>query len=119
MKKEIKVYIASPYTLGWMPTMIKVQMDAANELMDLGFCPFVPLLAHFLEIYNPRTEEDWMRTDLAYLKQSDAVLRLRPKDNEGNEVPSRGADLECKTAREYNIPIFESIDEIYEYFKDK
>lgn len=119
MKEEIKVYVASPYTLGWMPTMIKIQMDVSNELMDLGFCPFVPLLAHFLEIYNPRTEEDWLRTDLAYLKVSDAVLRLRPKDKDGNEIPSAGADLECKTARENNIPVFESIEELVEYFKNE
>jgi nucleoside 2-deoxyribosyltransferase len=114
--KEIKVYIASPYTNGWMPKMIRTQLDAADELIDLGFCPFVPLLAHFQEIYNPRTEEDWLRVDFAFVKVCDALLRIRLYNEDGSEIYSSGADRECEVAKENGIPIFESIKDLYRHF---
>lgn len=40
----VKVYVASPYTLGDVAVNVKAQMDAADKLISLGFAPFVPLL---------------------------------------------------------------------------
>ena len=39
MKTKIKVYIASPYTLGDVAVNVKNQIDAANELLELGYLP--------------------------------------------------------------------------------
>jgi hypothetical protein len=115
--KEIKVYIASPYTNGWMPSNIKLQLKAADELMNLGYFPYVPLLAHFQEIYNPRTENDWLNLDFVWLKQCDVVLRLQNFDRDGNVVPSSGADKEEALAKASGIPIFYSIDELNDWAK--
>lgn len=115
--KEIKVYIASPYTNGWMPTNVKRQIEAGNQLMDWGYFPYIPLLAHFLEIYLNRPEEDWLNLDLVFLKTCDAVLRLKPTDKDGNEINSPGADLEEETARENLIPVFYNLEHLNVHFK--
>ena len=116
-KREIKVYVASPYSLGWMPTMVKLQLDIGQKLMDEGYFPYVPLLNHFQEIYSNRTEHEWLKLDFVFLKTCDGVLRLFPVDKEGNVIPSSGADQEEKIAEENGIPVFYSIDDLNDYFK--
>lgn len=101
-----KIYIASPYTNGWQSENVKRQMDASHLLMDKGFAPYTPLLTHFQAMVHPRPESDWLKLDLEYLKVCDAVFRIIPRDNKGNIIPSSGADLEEKTAKENNIPVF-------------
>jgi hypothetical protein len=115
--KEIRVYIASPYSKDWMPKNIKRQFDAANKLMGLGYWPYVPLLTHFLELYIHREESKWLELDFVYLKTCDALLRLKPVDDKGIEIPSKGADLEEKLAIKENIPVFYSIPELNVHFK--
>jgi len=117
MNKEIRVYIASPYTNGWMPSNVNLQLATADELMDLGYFPYVPLLAHFQEMYNPRIEHDWLELDFVWLKQCDAVLRLKPVDKNGVEIPSPGADKEVALAKENDVIVFYSIEELNDYFK--
>jgi hypothetical protein len=101
-----KIYIASPYTIGWQNDNVKRQIDAAHLLMDKGFAPYTPLLTHFQAMVHPRPESDWLKLDLEYLKICDAVFRIIPRDDKGNIIPSSGADLEEKTAKENNIPVF-------------
>lgn len=106
----IKVYIASPYTLGDVAVNVKVQMDVANELMDLGFAPFAPLYSHFQHIAHPRPYMDWIKIDLEWVKVCDCVLRL--------EGESSGADGEVKFANELNIPVYYSFEELVEAYKN-
>lgn len=101
-----KIYIASPYTSGNNGRNVRRQMDVADILLDLGYTPFIPLLTHFQHMVHPRTEEQWLEWDLDWLKTCDAVIRIRPLDKEGKEIPSFGADLEEKTAREFGIPVY-------------
>ena len=115
--KEICVYIASPYTHGWMPTMIKLQIETADKLIDNGYIPYTPLLTHFQEIYTQRPEHVWLKIDFAFLKKCNAVLRLRPVDKNGKEIPSEGADQEVQLALENNIPVFYSVEELNDHFK--
>lgn len=58
--KNIKVYIASPYTLGDVAVNVKIQMDMADKLMNNGFIPFTPLYSHFQHMAHPRPYSDWM-----------------------------------------------------------
>jgi len=104
----IKVYVASPYTLGDVAVNVKTQMDVANKLMDLGFVPFVPLYSHFQHMAHPRPYEDWTKFDLVWLEVCNCVLRLEGK--------SSGADSEVKRAIELNIPVFYSLDELVKYY---
>jgi hypothetical protein len=100
----IKIYLASPYTNGDTAINIRTQIEVANKLIDLGFCPFLPLLSHFQHMIFPRVYEDWLKLDLEWLEQCDCILRL--------EGESKGADLEVLYAKEKNIPVFYSIEEV-------
>ena len=115
---KVRVYVASPYTNGWMPENVKRQMDVGNELMDMGFYPFVPLLYHFMEIYYARKDTDWVEFDLAFLEVCDAVLRLKPVDENGVEIESTGSDREEARARELGIPVFYSVSDLRDYFSE-
>ena len=114
-EKEIKVYIASPYSHGWMPTNIKLQFDTAGELIDGGYFPHVPLLTHFMELYTHKEEAQWLEQDFVFLKVCDAVLRLNPVDENGVEIPSSGADQEVTLALKEGIPVFYSIEELNDW----
>ena len=105
----IKVFISSAYTIGDIAVNVKRQIDMANDLMDAGFSPYVPLLSHFQHMAHPRPYEDWTRNDLIWLEVCDCVLRL---DGE-----SKGADMECAKAKNYNIPIFHNMEELKKYRK--
>lgn len=98
-----KVYIASPYTKGDIAVNVKRQMDVANELMNKGFAPFVPLYSHFQHMMHPRPYIDWIEIDLEWVKVCDCVLRL--------EGESAGADGEVAFAKELGIPVYYSLDE--------
>lgn len=108
MNKKIKVYIASPYTLGDVAVNVKAQMDCADELMDLGFAPFVPLYSHFQHMAHPRPYKEWTEIDLVWVEVCDAVLRL-PGEN-------KGADGEVEFAKEHGILVFYDIIELKKYF---
>jgi len=101
----IKVYVASPYTLGDVAVNVKRQIDAVDELMNKGFAPFAPLYSHFQHMIHPRPYQDWIKIDLEWVRVCDCVLRL--------EGESSGADGEVKLAKELNIPVYYSFDELY------
>jgi len=100
----IKVYIASPYTIGDVAVNVKRQIDAADELMNLGFVPFAPLYSHFQHMIHPRPYQDWVRTDIEWVKVCDCLLRL---DGE-----SPGADDEVILAKGLGKPVYYSIQEL-------
>lgn len=104
---KLKVYIASPYTLGDVAQNVKVQIDAANRIMDYGGVPFAPLMAHFHHLIHPRTYEEWMEWDLQWLEACDCVLRLPGE--------SSGADREVQRADELGKSIFFSFDALKRY----
>jgi hypothetical protein len=100
----IKVYIASPYTIGDVAVNVKRQMDCADELMTLGYAPFIPLLTHFQHIAHPRKYQDWVELDLEWLLSCDCLLRL-----DGESI---GADKEIDMAKIYKKPVYYSIEEL-------
>lgn len=107
----IKVYIASPYTLGDVAVNVKVQLDAVDELMDHGFAPYAPLYSHFQHMAHPRPYTDWINIDLIWVETCDCILRL--------PGVSTGADGEVAHATKFGIPTFYSIKELYEHYKIK
>ena len=100
----ITVYIASPYTAGDQAANVRAQMDAADELMTLGYCPVAPLLSHFVEIVHPRPYRDWMRVDMEILSRCDVLLRLPGE--------SDGADEEVEHACNIGKPVMYDISQI-------
>lgn len=101
---KIKVYIASPYTIGDKETNVRRQIDAWKQLKDLGFCPYAPLLNHYIDLVHKYPEQVWYDYDLEWLEACDVVLRL---DGE-----SKGADMEELFAQSNLIPVYHSIDEL-------
>lgn len=104
-----KIYIAGPYTLGDVAQNVANAMWAADRIISLGHCPFIPHLFHFQHMAHQQSYEKWLALDLEYLRICDAILRLQ-----GN---SYGADIEINTAKDQGIPIFYSIDDIKKYLK--
>jgi len=103
----IKVYIASPYTLGDVAVNVKLQIDVADRLIDNGFAPFVPLYSHFQHMAHPRDYNDWIKLDLEWVKSCDCLLRL------GGE--SSGADGEVALAKHLEIPVFYSEKDLADF----
>ncbi len=116
--KEIKVYIASPYTNGDTAVNVKFQMEITDELLDLGFIPFTPLYSHFQHMFRPRPHTDWIKLDLIWLRQCDCIIRFYTSYN-GKILESSGADIEESEAKRIEIPVFHSIEELVEYYKEK
>jgi len=105
----IKVYIASPYTLGDVAINVKRQIDMYDVLMDKGFAPFAPLYSHFQHMVHPRPYQDWIKIDLVWVEVCDCLLRL---DGE-----SSGADGEVKYAEELGLPVFYSVEDLCKYYE--
>ena len=102
-----KIYIASPYTIGDTAMNVKAQMDAADNLISLGFAQFCPLYSHFQHMAHPRPYEDWIRLDKEWVLVCDALLRLPGR--------SEGADGEYNLAMDNGIPVFENIDDLLDW----
>lgn len=105
----VKVYIASPYTLGDIAVNVKVQLDMVDKLMDLGFAPFAPLYSHFQHMAHPRHYTDWINVDLEWVKACDCLLRLPGE--------SSGAEGEIKHAIELGLPIFYTVGDLVNYYE--
>lgn len=118
-----KVYISSPFTTGWQILNMRNQMLMALELKKLGYTPFIPLLFPFFEfsVGNHFSDQEMLEWEISFIENCQLLVRVRFKDSEGKEIPSRGADEEVAKARSLGIPvyIFESIDEMVSFFKEK
>jgi len=119
MNNGIKIYIASPYNAGDKLQNVRLQIDAFHILRDLGYLPIAPLLSHYVNLVRDRSHKDWLEYDIELLKICDIVVRLRPKDENGVEIPSPGADMEEAKAKEIGIPYYEfqTLDELEFLFK--
>jgi hypothetical protein len=91
------IYIASPYTVGDVAGNVHIQIEAAHKILDLGHCPIVPLLSHYLHIHRQRDYEDWVKMDLAIIPRVDALIRLPGE--------SRGADSEVELAKSTGVKV--------------
>ncbi len=109
MINKIKVYIASPYSVGDQSQNVRRQMDCFNELRNKGLIPFIPLLTHFQHMVHPQSYESWMTWDFVWIEACDCLLRL---DGE-----SLGADREVEHAKLNNIPVFYSMVQLLAHYK--
>jgi hypothetical protein len=119
MKDKTKVYIASPYTNGNKLELVKLQIDAFHILMDLGFYPIAPLLSHYINEVRERTWKEWLNYDIQTIHECQILVRLYPKNENGLEIPSKGADAEEAEAKRLGIEFhsFESLKEMKEFFE--
>ena len=101
----IKIYIASPYTVGNKEDNVNLQIDVAQELLSRGYAPFIPLMNHYFQLRHPHHENDWLKLDFVYLSVCDVLIRIKPTVD-GVEVPSTGASQEEQFALDNEIPVF-------------
>jgi hypothetical protein len=113
---KIRIYIASPYSNGDTLENVNRQLDMSHTLLQLGFAPYTPLLTHFQQLRWNMHEELIMDLDINYLLLCHALLRLKPLDKNGIEIPSKGADLEEEMAKLHNIPVFYNLEDLCTYF---
>lgn len=99
-----KIYIAGPYSKGDVAINVREAIDAADQLLDLGFVPFIPHLSHFWHLLSPKQYEKWLEYDNHWVPVCDALLRLPGE--------SSGADKEVELAKSFNIPVYHSIQEL-------
>jgi hypothetical protein len=107
----MRVYVSGPYTAptgeGVMQNVTRA-IEAGIVLMKMGHEPLVPHLMLWLDRQAQEkgitfTYEDWMRVDLAWMMQADAVLWL-------SESP--GANTERHAAERAGIPVYTSLVEV-------
>ena len=110
----IAIYIAGKLNdgaVGYLHNVHKM-MVVAEGVRLAGFAPFVPAIDLLMGIkFGYENYEDYFDGSQAWLIRSDAVL-LVP----GWET-SKGTEREIQTAKDNNIPVFESLEELVEYFK--
>jgi len=105
-----RVYVAGPYSNGDVAVNVRNAYEAASQLADAGFAPFVPHHTHFWHLLFPRPYEEWLKLDLAFLPCCDAVLRLPGE--------SLGADGEVREATRLGILVFDTIDDLRQELHD-
>lgn len=96
----ITVYIASPYSKENEEENKKQILQAAEVLGNLGYCPFAPLLSY----YHP--DSFWLINSDEWVKRCDVLLRLPGENRETEEM--------TKTATRHSIPVYFSIESLYE-----
>jgi hypothetical protein len=107
----VRVYVAGPYASD-PERNTRVAVAAGDAVLDLGYAPMVPHLAHYWHtLHQARPYEDWMRLDLAWSAAADVVLRLPGE--------SPGADREVEHARALGIPVVHSVDELAAWAGDR
>ena len=80
------------------------------NLIKEGFAPYCPLLGHFQQMVHPQDYETWMMLDIEWLSACSALLRLPGL--------SYGAEQEVEYARNNEIPVFYTIEQLKEYYHD-
>lgn len=105
---KIKVYIAGPYTKGDVVVNVRKAVEAAEEVVRLGFYPFIPHMTHLWHMIVPHNYDFWLDQDFVWLLSCDALLRIPGE--------SSGADKEVALAKSQSIPVFDNVEEMRKYF---
>jgi hypothetical protein len=106
----MRVYIASPFSIGVESENTRRSYESANDLIDLGHVPFCPLWHQQLNELIPRSYDKWLELDFVWLERCDCVLRLPGE--------SRGADKEVERAHQLGLPVFYNIRDLNNYYND-
>ena len=116
-RRNIWVYIASPYTKGDPGINTRFQLSMWEKLLDLGFTPIAPLWSHFQHIATPRPYTDWTQYDDELISRCDVCVRLSAVEPSVNYVQheSSGADHEVEVFRNQLKPVFFSVEDLVQW----
>jgi hypothetical protein len=107
----VRIYVSGPYSADTPQEIaenVTRAIDAGIELIEMGHEPMIPHLCHWMDIRARArgidiTHADWMRVDLAWVLQADAILWLGS---------SPGADMERHAAEREGMPVYLSLAEV-------
>lgn len=121
MKKKPLVYLAGPYTLGDPEINARCQGRIMTYLVSGGVVtPFSPLAhSHAAHLRDPQPYESWMDHSFGVLSRCDYLLRMNASEGKYFENRSAGADREEEFAKANGIPIFYSIEDIYDFIEEQ
>lgn len=112
-KMTKRVYVAGAYSASNIISALdnmRRGMRAGLEVLLAGFAPFVPWFDYHFQLMirdeETLTVQNYYDYSMAWLEVSDAVLVLPNSEN------SKGTQAEIQRAKELNIPIFYSLDEL-------
>ena len=113
--RKYRIYIAGPYTGGDVAQNVRNALTVGNELLKLGFAPYVPHLSHFWHMLYPHAYEKWLELDFAWIDACHALLRIAGI--------SPGASREVEYADLLKIPVFHTDfltvpPDLVKYFKN-
>lgn len=106
----IRVFVSGPITHGNPEHNFAQADDAMQSLIDSGFNVFNPMLCMRSAHANSIEWATWLKLDLDWLQECDAVLRLPGL--------SKGANVETALAGKLGIPVFNSVAGIIAHFKE-
>ena len=104
--RKLRIYVAGPYS-GKEITNMGQAIRAADQLMNLGFSPYVPHYTGIHDLVCPRPYEFWLQHDFDWIPLCDALYRMPGK--------SSGADGEVAFCIERHIPVFFNKAELYTF----
>jgi hypothetical protein len=99
---KLKVYVASPYSIGDKDVNTYNSLEAGDTIYAMGCIPVLPLLYHFWNEVSPRREDQWKEMGIYLLSDCDALVRL--------PGPSQGSDVEVAWALAHGLPVYYGID---------
>ena len=97
-----RIYISGPITAGNQRRNYQQAVDAQIALMSQGYSTLNPMLT--MQLPDSFSWQVWLDCCLPWVEVSDIVLRLPGY--------SRGADIECRHARNHGITVCSSIPEV-------
>ena len=91
------VYIAGPYTRGDTMHNIRQAIIAGSMVIAAGHYPYIPHLSGLWDLVAPRSYEDWMALDAAWLRKCDWLVALPGE--------SPGVDREIVLAHQVGVAV--------------
>lgn len=106
----MKIYVAGKYSdsnIIEVLNNIREGIKMSAKVLKMGHVPFSPWLDYQFQFYEPELKvEDYYNYSLTWLKCCDAMLVLPNYEN------SKGTLKEIEVAKENNIPIYYSLEDL-------
>ena len=119
MKIKKRVYVAGPYScegrckpLGVDLEYMRKGLEASVAILKMGYAPFCPWLDYLFQFISGGAElerKDYYEYSMAWLEAADIVYVIELREN------SHGTQAEIDRAKELDIPVIYSIEELKEY----
>ena len=115
----IKVYVAGSYSANNVLDVLKNigrGEQLAADIFKLGFAPFCPWHDKDFIIKNPDenyTVDQFYQYSIEWLKVSDCILLAEGWEN------SKGTIEEINIAEKMDMPVFDSVNKLVRYWKEK